>query len=118
MIQKIFLLALLYTTISCTTDSISDLEEIQNENPITYFSTVKRIIDNNCIQCHAAVPINGATMSLTTYEKVKDAVLNRNLLNRISRAEGTSGAMPLGGPRLPQNSIDAINEWANTNFSQ
>jgi len=57
-------------------------------------------------------------MSLTTYEKVKDAVLNRNLLNRISRAEGTSGAMPLGGPRLPQNSIDAINEWANTNFSQ
>jgi len=102
----------------CTTDSISDLEEIQNENSITYISTIKGIIDNNCIRCHATVPINGAPMSLTTYENVKEAVLNRNLLDRISRAEGTSGAMPFGGPRLPQNSIDAINEWTNTDFPQ
>lgn len=102
---------------SCSTDSLSDLEGI-NENSVTYTSTIKGIIDNNCIRCHATVPINGAPMSLTTYENVKDAVLNRNLLDRISRAEGTSGAMPFGGPRLPQNSIDAINEWANTDFPQ
>lgn len=118
--NRIYLL-LIFSCISlnsCTTDSISDLEEAQNENSITYTSTIKGIIDNNCIRCHAAVPINGAPMSLTTYENVKDAVLNRNLLDRISRAEGTSGAMPFGGPRLSQNSIDAINEWANTNFPQ
>lgn len=103
---------------SCTTDSVSDLDNTQDNNTITYTSTVKTIINNNCIQCHASVPTNGAPMSLTTYENVKDAVLNRNLLDRISRAEGTPGAMPLGGPRLPQNSIDIINDWASTNFTQ
>jgi len=33
------------------------------------------------------------------------------LLDRISREEGASGAMPLGGPRLPQNTIDLIFQW-------
>lgn len=117
--HKIIFLSILVCIIfnSCTTDSFSDLEGIPEES-ITYTSTVKEIIDNNCIQCHASTPVNGAPMSLTTYENVKDAVLNRNLLDRISRAEGTSGAMPFGGPRLPQSSIDAINEWANTDFPQ
>lgn len=102
---------------SCTSDSISDLEGI-NETNVTYSTTVKSIIENNCIQCHASTPVNGAPMSLITYENVKDAVLNRGLLDRISRAEGTPGAMPFGGPRLPQTSIDAINNWANNNFPQ
>lgn len=117
--NKIYILSIFscITFNSCTTDSISDLEET-DETVITYATTIKGIIDNNCIRCHATVPINGAPMSLTTYENVKDAVLNRNLLDRISRAEGTSGAMPFGGPRLPQSNIDAINEWANNNFPQ
>ena len=102
---------------SCTSDSVSDLEGI-NETNVTYSSTVKSIIDNNCIQCHAATPVNGAPMSLTTYENVKDAVLNRDLIDRISRAEGSPGAMPLGGPRLSQNNIDEINNWAANNFPQ
>ena len=102
----------------CTTDSLSDLTAVEEVEMITYSENIKSIIDNNCIICHASTPVNGAPMSLTTYENVKEAVLNRGLLDRISRAEGTSGAMPFGGPRLPQNSIDAINEWANTNFPQ
>lgn len=103
---------------SCTTDSLSDLEEQTNISEITYTSTVKSIMDNNCIVCHGNVPTNGAPMSLTTYENVKDAVLNRNLLDRISRSEGTSGAMPLGGPRLPQNDINAISAWIDADFPQ
>lgn len=103
---------------SCTTDSLSDLGEPNNTLEITYTSTVKSIIDNNCITCHGNVPTNGAPMSLTTYENVKDAVLNRNLLDRISRSEGTSGAMPLGGPRLPQNDINAVTTWINADFPQ
>lgn len=110
-----FLTISFFTLNSCTTDSISDLGSI-TETTATYTLTVRSIVDNNCIQCHASTPVNGAPMSLTTYENVKDAVLNRGLLDRISRAEGTSGAMPFGGPRLPQTSIDAINNWANNNF--
>ncbi|MBF4519354.1 hypothetical protein D3C87_2000470 [compost metagenome] len=50
-------------------------------------------------------------MSLVTYEQVKNAVLNRGLLTRISLENGDSSLMPQGGPRLPQATIDIINKW-------
>ena len=101
--------------LSCTNDSSSDLIDI-TQGEITYTNTVKSIIDNNCIMCHAAVPVNGAPMSLTTYENVKSAVLTRGLLIRISKAQGEPGMMPNGGTRLPQAKIDQILEWANNGF--
>jgi uncharacterized membrane protein len=99
---------------SCTTDSLSDLTTVEEIEIVTYTENIKSIIDNNCIICHASTPVNGAPMSLTTYENVKEAVLNRGLLDRISRPEGESGAMPFGGPRLPQTDINIIIQW-NTN---
>jgi len=118
--NKIFLILLLIcaTLSSCTTDSISDLEKLNNIPEITYTSTVKSVIDNNCVICHGSVPTNGASISLTTYENVKYAALTNGLLNKISQSEGTSGAMPLGGSRLPQNDINAIATWINANFPQ
>ena len=44
-------------------------------------------------------------------KNVKDAVINKGLLDRISRPEGASGLMPNGGPRLPQATIDLIVQW-------
>jgi hypothetical protein len=74
---------------ACTNDSPEDLFE---GGPIygnvTYNANVKTIITNNCIRCHNAPPVNGAPMQLTTYEDVKNAVLNRGLLDRISRQNG------------------------------
>jgi len=51
-------------------------------------------------------------MPLTTYENVKDAVLNGGLLDRISREQGASGIMPVEANRLPQATIDKISQWA------
>ncbi len=101
----------IFTLNSCTTDSLSDLTMVEEIETVTYNGKIKSIIDNHCIICHASTPVNGAPMSLTTYENVKEAVLNRDLLDRISRAEGTSGAMPLGGPRLSQTDINIIIQW-------
>ncbi|RKS02200.1 hypothetical protein [Flavobacterium sp. 102] len=98
---------------SCSNDSSADLSGIDELDEVTYTNTVKSIIDNNCIMCHAATPVNGAPMSLTTYENVKQAVLNRGLLNRISREQGSPGMMPNGGTRLPQVVIDQVSTWAN-----
>ncbi|WP_284653426.1 hypothetical protein [Flavobacterium terrisoli] len=98
---------------SCTNDSSDDLSGNIDLDEVTYTNTVKAIIDNNCISCHAATPINGAPMSLTTYENVKQAVLNRGLLDRISRTQGAPGMMPNGGTRLPQAVIDKVQAWAN-----
>jgi hypothetical protein len=50
-------------------------------------------------------------MSLTTYDDVKESVLNRDLINRISLNDGADGLMPLGGPRLSQSFIDIIVSW-------
>lgn len=104
--------------LSCSDESTSDLIADPITEEITYTNTVKSIIDNNCISCHGSTPTNGAPMSLTTYANVKDAVLNRNLLNRISREQGTSGMMPLGGTRLLQEKINQINTWATEGFRE
>ena len=97
---------------SCTDDNPSTLlDNTPNTGMITYSQNVKSVIDNNCVVCHAAVPKNGAPMSLVTYNQVKDAVLKRGLLNRISLENGNSSLMPNGGPRLPQVTIDMMLKW-------
>lgn len=102
---------ILFLFTSCTNDSTSDLTQAIGSNDATYILNVKSIIDNNCIVCHAATPINGAPMPLVTYEQVKDAILNRPLVERISKAQGEPGLMPNGGTRLPQTSINLIIKW-------
>ncbi|NHN25144.1 hypothetical protein FIA58_005570 [Flavobacterium jejuense] len=96
---------------SCTNDSESDLSVVPDIQVVTYNNYVKSVISENCLFCHSSPPQNGAPMQLTTYEDVKNAVLNRGLLDRISRAQGAQGMMPNGGTRLPQTTIDAINKW-------
>ncbi len=97
---------------SCT--NVSE-EDLINETPqpvlTTYNDDVKTIIDNNCVVCHSNPPVNGAPISLTTFNDVKNAVMNSNLTDRISRQAGETGAMPFGGPRLPQSLIDTIKKW-------
>lgn len=97
---------------SCTSDSTSDLIDVL---PITeqvkYTQNIKSIMENNCISCHGAILVNGAPMPLVTYEQVKDAYLNRGLLDRMQRQNGDGSLMPQGGPRLPQNVIDLVEKW-------
>ncbi len=95
---------------SCSYNSEDDLtEEIIIDDFVTYEANVKSIIDNNCVGCHNNPPVNGAPMSLTTFEDVREAVENRNLIGRISATDGS--VMPAGGPRLPQNLIDLVIQW-------
>lgn len=97
---------------ACSNDNPDTLmEDMPVDGMITYKQNVKSIIDNNCIRCHAATPVNGAPMSLVTYDQVKNAIQNRGLLNRISLNNGNSLLMPQGGPRLPQATIDIVSQW-------
>jgi len=98
--------------IGCTNSTFDDIEEDEESLPeiITYIE-VKPIIDGACLNCHSNPPQNGAPMPLVNYDNVTDAVLNRDLLNKISKNEGEDGLMPLGGPRLPQATIDLIFQW-------
>lgn len=104
--------------LSCTTDSVSDLTPIETLDEVSYLRDVKPIIDSKCNNCHGNPPTFGAPSSYTTYENVRNAVLNQGLINRISRPENTAGAMPLGGPRLSQNEINLIIQWSENGFAQ
>jgi len=112
--KKIFIIFafLSFTFFGCTSVSTDDLIDSQPlPTLITYTDNVKTIVDNNCIFCHSNPPVNGAPISLTTYNEVKNAVQINGLIGRISKQAGEAGAMPAGGPRLPQNLIDQIIKW-------
>lgn len=97
----------------CTARNIDELIPVQQDVPVELvtFEDVRFVFDNICQQCHSNPPQNGAPMPLVTYTQVKQAVENRGLLDRISRPDGAQGLMPLGGPRLPQATIDLIVQW-------
>jgi hypothetical protein len=104
---------------NCSYHNEDDLIELSDPMDevilVTYDNQVKSIIDTNCIVCHNDPPVNGAPMSLLTFEAVRNAVQNRNLIGRISTNDiGT--VMPPGGPRLPQNLIDVIVQWETDGF--
>jgi uncharacterized membrane protein len=117
--SSLLLITLGLLQFGCTNDSESDLvgDPIIVEE-ITYTNTVKNIVDNNCINCHATIPVFYAPMSLTTYADVKNAVINHGLLIRISKAQGDTEMMPYGGTRLPQVTIDKIRNWAENGFQE
>ena len=105
--------AMFFLLHGCTTRNIDELMPVQQEVPVDLvtFQDVRFVFDNICQQCHSNPPQNGAPMPLVTYTNVKQAVENRGLLDRISRPEGAQGLMPLGGPRLPQATVDLILQW-------
>lgn len=112
--RSLFLICIATLLFSCTANTLDDVfvpVEIDPGGELVTYQDVRFVFENICTQCHSNPTQNGAPMPLVTYENVRDAVLNRPLLDRISREEGASGAMPLGGPRLPQNTIDLIFQW-------
>lgn len=98
---------------SCSSRDLDDLKPVQEQDTsgTVTFQDVKFVFETICTQCHSNPPQNGAPMPLVTYLNVKSAVETRGLLDRISRMEGEDGLMPLGGPRLPQATIDLIVQW-------
>jgi len=110
--RGMLLLGIISVFLGCSTSTIDDVTEpIIIEQELVTYQDVKFVFETICTQCHSNPTQNGAPMPLVTFQDVRNAVLNRPLLDRISREEGASGAMPLGGPRLPQNAIDLILQW-------
>jgi uncharacterized membrane protein len=108
-----YILTLVFIISGCTQRSYDDIESDDDPSlDIITYQEVKPIIDNNCLNCHSNPTQNGAPMQLTTYDNVKEAMLNRDLLNKISLNDGADGLMPLGGPRMSQATIDLIAGWA------
>lgn len=108
---KFLLLCGILMLTSCSNESTSDLIDIPQVENVTYSANIKPIIEISCLGCHGSPTDNGALGSFTTYEIVKQYVQDNRIIDRISKVEGQSGFMPLGGTRLPQQTIDLIIKW-------
>jgi hypothetical protein len=103
--------------VSCTSDSISDLKLNDDHTElVTYSQNIKPILDNLCVNCHGENNPS-ANLRLNTFENTRDAVLNQNVIERISLPQGNSLMMPQGGNRLPQNNINLFITWQNEGFN-
>jgi len=99
---------------SCSYDSEDDLvvqtdtELPVESNVVTYDANIKSIMQGSCISCHASPPRNGAPFSLVNFSQVRDR--SAAILSVMSRQSGSASAMPPAG-RLPQSTIDLIEQW-------
>ena len=108
---------LIPTLFGCSNNSTSDLIG-EAPDVVRYSVDVQPIVAENCTACHNNSPINGAPIPLTSYDHVRTAILERGLLDRISKPQGAPGMMPNGGTRLPQPVIDILFQWEADGFPQ
>ena len=110
---------------SCSSSTESELTTPTTTTPTTttptattvsYAKDIAPIITSNCISCHGTPTQNGASQSLDTALKVKNAIQNSSLITLISKTQGASGLMPRNGTRLPQATIDKVIAWQTDGF--
>ena len=90
--KKIFYLAFVLLSFSCTTAEIP-LMEVPIDRTVTYQRDIQPIIFNNCLTCHSSInPANGLT--LESYSQVKNSTQNGSLITRINDA---ANPMPQNG---------------------
>ena len=102
--NSILLLFFSFFLYSCISESISDISAPIPEK-VKYNTNIKNIMSIKCNLCH-----KGSTAtSYLTYIETKNAI--SEILNRIQKNEGSSGAMPQGGPKLSQSEINLFIKW-------
>jgi len=77
----------------------------------TYTANVKPIMTGNCTSCHSVD--GGQEPYLETYDQVRNAVIEDDLLEEISAPSGDG--MPESG-RMPQSKINIVTTWAENGF--
>lgn len=112
-LQMFIGLFLIFLIVSCSNGG--DDSPIIDPTPttITYTNTISGIVSSRCTSCHGSPPSNGAPMSLTTYNNVKDAVTSRGLITQIE-----SGNMPKNGTMLSTTQIQNFKTWQANNFPE
>ncbi|WP_129750675.1 cytochrome c [Flavobacterium beibuense] len=95
---------------SCESNTYEDIsDQFIINGTVTYTGYVKGIVDDKCVFCHAPGG-DASSRPLQTYDQVKDAVLNHDLLTRIQLQSGEEDLMPKTG-RMSQNRINVILQW-------
>jgi len=91
--------------ISCESNTYNDIAVIST-NP-TYTKNIAPVVKANCISCHAG---GSQYPNLETYDEVKDATQNGELICRIDQSQACGKVMPQSGS-MPKTTIDMFLLW-------
>jgi hypothetical protein len=82
---------------------------------VTFSGTIRPILQNNCLGCHSGTnPPLG--VSLESYSGVMAVVNDGRFRRAVNHLPGAS-AMPKGGNKLPDCTVNKINAWLNKGAS-
>jgi len=90
-----------------------ELGKPYGQAPISYNRDIKPLIELECGSCHISTISGG--VSLSNYDEVKSVALDGRLLGTLT--ENGFTLMPPSGP-LPNNQIDLVRNWINSNYAQ
>ena len=85
-----------------------------DSNLFTFNSTIKPLVNKYCAGCHSGVSPSG-NLTLSSYQDIRNAVLNKNLLKSIRYEPGYPG-MPNSGIRLSSCEIRQMEKWVEANM--
>ena len=92
---------------SCKKEELISEPEMEDTSLRTKFSVhIRPLLNTHCGECHSA---GTSQTNYLDYDNSKNAITS--ILDRIQREEGASGFMPRNGNKLPQESIDLIQQW-------
>jgi hypothetical protein len=101
------LLIVFFTIISCTREKVTPIDQ-QCNTTISYINDVKPILDAECVFCHQAVNPSGGYV----FDSYSAVAANANAILGSMKASGYQ-LMPIGGPALPDSTIQKISCWIN-----
>ena len=110
-LYTILFLAIIFTDCKSIQTVDSTNGTLENSIDVSYDNHIKNIITTNCISCHSG-NYPSAGMSLNNYEKLVNAIKNRELIARIN---SYSNPMPTSG-LMDKSERDLIKSWAKNNF--
>jgi len=90
----------IYSFVECTT-----LDEVPS-----FDLCIKEIFNESCVGCHQYGNANGG-LQLSSYDQIKDAVINNDVLYRIDLDNNNPLLMPQGN-KLSDLQIYLIQQWA------
>ena len=105
-LERISLPSILFTLLfGCANNIAEELVEDCSEAENFYIETIAPIMSQNCVSCHSG-PSSSGNQRLDSFLSVYSSI--EVTLDRVNRDPGSAGFMPLGGNKLTNEQIAAL----------
>lgn len=113
---SIYIFSIVLLSVSCTYNNEDETYGDCISENISYEASIKPFIENNCISCHNSgnssqtTIIESGGISYSSFDLVKENILNGNFIESIKHENGIS-QMPPSGNKTDDCKIKQIEAW-------